>query len=54
MANSQPFLHIRHNSLFMIGFPVHDPIRPVDLLQQDHAHQLMRKCHFRKADLLLR
>lgn len=39
---------------FMIRFPVHDPIRPVDLLQQDHAHQLMRKRHFRKADLLLR
>lgn len=39
---------------FMIRFPVHDPIRPIDLFQQYHAHQLMRKRHFRKANLLLR
>lgn len=39
---------------FVVWFPVHDPIRPVDLLQQYHAHQLMRKRHFRKANLLLR
>ena len=47
-------IHRMSCTLFVVWFPVHDPIRPVDLLQQDHAHQLMRKRHFRKADLLLR
>ena len=47
-------IHRMFCTLFVVGFPVHNPIRPVDLLQQDHAHQLMRKRHFRKADLLLR
>ena len=25
-----------------------DPVASVDLFQEDHPHQLMRKCHFRK------
>ena len=31
--------------LFVIRLPVHDPVAPVHLLQQDHPHQLMGKGH---------
>ncbi|SFB30586.1 hypothetical protein SAMN04488072_11485 [Lentibacillus halodurans] len=34
--------------LFMVRFSPHNPKRPVHLLQQNHPHHLMGKCHFRK------
>ena len=41
-------------TLFVIRFPVYDPIPPVNLLQQHHTHQLVRKCHLRKAQQFIR
>lgn len=35
-----------YRQLFMIGFSTVDPAASVDLLQKDHTHQLMGKCHF--------
>ena len=32
-------------SLFMIRLMIHNPISPVNLFQQNHLHQLMRKRH---------
>ncbi len=32
--------------LLVIRFSVNDPVAPVHLLQQDHPHELMGKCHF--------
>ena len=32
--------------LLVIRFSVNDPVAPVHLLQQDHPHKLMGKCHF--------
>ncbi len=34
--------------LFMVRFPPIDPKAPINLLQQNQLHQLMRKCHLRK------
>ena len=33
----------------MIRLPRNNPVTPVNLFQQHHPHQLMRKCHLRKA-----
>ncbi|MBU8730773.1 recombinase family protein [Cytobacillus oceanisediminis] len=40
--------------LFMIRFPPINPKRPINLLQQDKLHQLMRKRHLRKRKLIIR
>ena len=29
-----------HSKLFVVGFVVHDAVAAVDLLQEDHLHQL--------------
>ena len=34
----------------MIRFSLNNPISPVNLLQQDHPHQLVRKRHSGEAD----
>lgn len=34
--------------LFVVRFPLHNPKPPINLLQQNQPHQLMRKCHLRK------
>ena len=36
------------SSLFMIWFVMHDTVRTINLFQQNHTHQLMGECHFRK------
>ena len=33
---------------------LNDPKRPIDLFAQDHTHQLMRECHFGKAECQIR
>ena len=38
----------------MIWLSRHNPIPPVNLLQQYHPHQLMGKCHFRKTQCIVR
>lgn len=40
--------------LFMVRFPPHNPKRPINLLHQHQPHQLMRKRHPRKRQLLIR
>ena len=40
--------------LLVVRLVVHDPVAPVDLLQQDHPHQLMGKGHPGKAELIIR
>ncbi len=40
--------------LFMIRFPPINPKSPINLLQQDQLHQLMRKRHLRKRQLIIR
>lgn len=40
-------------ALFVIWFIVYDPETPVDLLQQDNPHQLVRECHSGKAQKLI-
>ncbi len=37
--------------LFMIRFTTINPISPINLLQQNQPHQLMRKSHLRKRQL---
>ena len=37
----------------MIRLIIHDPVRPVYLFQQNHLHELMRKCHPGKAELIV-
>ena len=32
---------------------IHDPVSPVDLLQQDHLHQLVRESHSGKTKLII-
>lgn len=39
--------------LFMIRFPINNPIAPVNLFQQNYPHQLMGKRHVRKTKLVI-
>lgn len=48
-----PYLQI-FLPLFMVRFPPNYPKRPINLLNQYQPHQLMRKRHPRKAQLLIR
>ena len=32
--------------LFMVRFMINNSIAPINLLQQNDTHQLMRKCHW--------
>lgn len=38
----------------MVRLVLNDPERPIDLFAQDHTHQLVRKCHFGKAECQIR
>ena len=40
--------------LFMIRLIPINPIRPINLFTENHLHQLMRKCHLRKRDCIIR
>lgn len=39
--------------LFVVGFVVHDAVAAVDLLQEDHLHQLMGEGHSGEAKLVV-
>ena len=32
-------------TLFMVRFSLNDPVTPVDLLQKNDPHELVRECH---------
>ena len=38
----------------MVRLVLNDPERPIDLFAQDHTHQLVRECHFGKAECQVR
>lgn len=42
-----------HSKLFVVGFVVHDAVAAVDLLQEDHLHQLMGEGHSGEAKLVV-
>ena len=37
----------------MVGFVIHNAVASVYLFQKDHLHQLMRKSHSGKAELII-
>ena len=37
----------------MIRLPMNNPITPINLLQQNYPHQLMRKCHLGEAQRII-
>ena len=39
--------------LFMVRFMINNSIAPINLLQQNDAHKLMRKCHFGKTECIV-